>query len=184
MASFLLSMLAAMFLPTGCNTPGWSFCVDLPPEARMEVVQDVEDFIVYQFDMSDGSGTFIYVGWAPQIQQSGQWSERRQGLETVRWQASGDGRIDYYIERVWAESAGIPRWVHAWVVASETGEISDAEALILTLRSCDPGLCPAPGPALPTPPLLPPQAPYSEMQADSPPVPSRPEGPAMLIDDD
>ena len=50
---------------------------------------------------------------------------------------------------VWAESAGIPRFLHAWIEASETGEISEAEALIQTLRSCDPRMCPALGPVRP-----------------------------------
>ena len=160
MVSILLSTLAAMFMPTGCTTPGWSFCVRMPVDATMELTQDVEDFIVYHYEMPDGSDAFIYVGWAPQIHQGGQWSERRQGLETVRWQANGEGRIDYYTERVWAESVGIPRFLHAWIEASETGEISDAEALIQTLRSCDPRMCPAPSTSTPeisqrpaTPPL-------------------------------
>jgi hypothetical protein len=146
MLPFIVSLLATVFLPTGCSLPGWSFCVRMPADARMEVAQDQTDPVIYQFAMADGSRAFVAVGESTEAVHGGQWSERRQGLETVRWQADGDGRIDYYIERVWAESAGIPRFLHAWIEASETGEISDAEALIQTLRSCDPRMCPALGP--------------------------------------
>ncbi|GJL96433.1 MAG: hypothetical protein DHS20C06_02500 [Hyphobacterium sp.] len=113
----------------------------------MEVVRDEAAFAAnYHFSMADGSSAHVRIDSETEIIRVGAWSERRQGLETVRWQADGDGRIDYFIERVWAESAGIPRWIHAWILASESGEISDAEALILTLRSCDPGMCPVPEP--------------------------------------
>lgn len=151
MIPLLTSLLATAFLPTGCSMPGWSFCVRMPADARMEVAQDQTDPVIYRFEMTDGSNAFVAVGETTEAVYGGQWSERRQGLETVRWQASGDGRIDYYIERVWAESAGIPRFLHAWIEASDGGEISDAEALIQTLRSCDPRLCPAPGPVSPAP---------------------------------
>ncbi|WP_421790642.1 hypothetical protein [Hyphobacterium sp.] len=106
------------------------------------------DGVIYGFVMEDGSQARIYAGWSPTGMASGRWSERRQGLETVRWRASENGRIDYYIDRPWAESAGIPRRLHAWVEASENGEISGAESLILTLRSCDPRMCPPPAAAL------------------------------------
>ncbi len=146
MALVLASALAAVLLPTGCTLPGWSFCVRMPPGAVMEVAQDEGSAFTYGFTMADGSRAEIIVGDAVEPPRGGSWSERRQGLETVRWQAGGDGRIDYYIERVWAESAGIPRWLMARVIASEAGEIDAAESLIYTLRSCDPGMCPAPGP--------------------------------------
>ncbi|WP_394692620.1 hypothetical protein [Hyphobacterium sp.] len=146
MIALTSSLLASLFLPTGCSMPGWSFCVRMPADARMEVAQDQTDPVIYRFEMADGSNAFVAVGESTEVVYGGQWSERRQGLETVRWQANGDGRIDYYIERVWAESAGIPRFLHAWVEASETGEISGAEELILTLRSCDPRMCPPLGP--------------------------------------
>lgn len=146
MAAALISLLTAVLLPNGCTLPGWSFCVRMPADAVMELAQDETDPFIYQFRFEDGSRAFIAVGFDTEIAVGGTWSERRQGLETLRWRANGEGRIDYYIERVWAESAGIPRWLHAWVEASESGEISGAEALINTLRSCDPGMCPAPGP--------------------------------------
>jgi len=149
MIPLLTSILATLFLPTGCSMPGWSFCVRMPDDARMEVAQDQSDPVIYRFEMADGSNAFVAVGESTEVVYGGQWSERRQGLETVRWQANGGGRIDYYIERVWAESAGIPRFLHAWIEASETGEISEAEALIQTLRSCDPRMCPALGPVRP-----------------------------------
>lgn len=146
MIALTSSLLASLFLPTGCSMPGWSFCVRMPADARMEVAQDQADPVIYRFEMADGSNAFVAVGQSNAVVYGGQWSERRQGLETVRWQANGDGRIDYYIERVWAESVGIPRFLHAWVEASEAGEISGAEDLILTLRSCDPRMCPPLGP--------------------------------------
>lgn len=144
MASFLLSTLAALFLPTGCNTPGWSFCVNLPPDVPMDIAQDEAGFAIYHFSMPDGSSAHVRIDPETELMRGGAWSVRRQGLENVRWQADGEGRIDYFIERVWAESAGIPRWIHAWIEASDAGEISEAEGLIQTLRSCDPGMCPAP----------------------------------------
>jgi len=110
----------------------------------MEIASNETDPVIYQFQLPDGSRAFVAVGNSTEAVFGGQWSERRQGLETVRWQADGQGRIDYYTERVWADSAGIPRFLHAWIEASETGEISGAEALIQTLRSCDPRMCPAP----------------------------------------
>jgi hypothetical protein len=146
MAAALISLLTAVLLPNGCTLPGWSFCVRMPADAALEIAQDQSAPYLYQFSFPDGSSAYVAVGFNTEIAVGGQWSERRQGLETLRWRADGEGRIDYYIERVWADTAGIPRWLHAWVEASETGEISGAEALIHTLRSCDPAMCPAPGP--------------------------------------
>ena len=123
----------------------------MPPDVQMDIAQEDDSAAVYNFAMPDGSSAHVRVDPETDSIRGGTWSVRRQGLENVRWQADGDGRIDYFIERVWAESVGIPRWVHAWIDASETGEISDAEALILTLRSCDPGMCPAPGPSMTLP---------------------------------
>jgi hypothetical protein len=169
-APFLFSTLAAIFLPTGCNTPGWSFCVRMPPDVPMEITQDEDTSAVYNFAMPDGSSAHVRIDPETDAVRGGTWSVRRQGLENVRWQADGHGRIDYFIERVWAESAGIPRFIHAWIEASETGEISDAEALILTLRSCDPGMCPATNlsttlPVAPTP--APPEPPEPSDPVDS-----------------
>lgn len=118
----------------------------MPVDAERTVHFEGEAGILYNFVMADGSSAHIHVGWGAVEMAPGQWSERRQGLETVRWQTGEDGRIDYYIERVWAELAGIPRWLHMWVLPSEEGTIVDAEALIGTVRSCDERLCPSPGP--------------------------------------
>jgi hypothetical protein len=150
MSAVLTSLLATMFLPNGCTLPGWSFCVRMPPGAVLEVAQDQTEPVIYHFAFEDGSAVFVAVSHDTEMPAGGAWSERRQGLETLRWRADGQGRIDYYIERVWAESAGIPRWLHIWIEASEAGEISGAEALVATVQSCDPRLCPAPGPVTPS----------------------------------
>lgn len=146
MISLLGSILAVLFLPTGCNLPGWSFCVRMPSDGVVEVARDDGGIVSYSFSMADGSRAEVRVSEDVEPARGGTWSERRQGLETLRWQADGAGRIDYYIERVWADAAGIPRFLHARIIASGTGEIAGAEALVQTLRSCDPGMCPAPGP--------------------------------------
>ncbi|WP_420433892.1 hypothetical protein [Hyphobacterium sp.] len=155
MAGLILSALASAFLPTGCNQPGWSFCVAMPPDAERTVNLEDGDFVVYDYLMSDGSRAHIFVGRDPVEMAPGRWSERRQGLETVRWQSGENGRIDYYIERVWADAAGIPRWLHMWVLPSEDGATADAEALIASVRSCDERLCPSPGPVDPIQPAEP-----------------------------
>lgn len=149
MAGLILSVLASAFLPNGCNQPGWSFCVAMPPDAERIVNLEDGNVVIYDYLMSDGSRAHIYVGRDPAAMAPGRWSERRQGLETVRWQTGENGRIDYYIERVWADSAGIPRWLHMWVLPSEDGETAEAEAMIATVRSCDERLCPSPGPVEP-----------------------------------
>ncbi|MEE2526103.1 hypothetical protein V0U79_06970 [Hyphobacterium sp. HN65] len=118
----------------------------MPANAVLEAPRDQTDPFIYHFRFEDGSQAFVAVSFDTETAVGGEWSERRQGLETVRWRADGEGRIDYYIERVWAEAAGIPRWLHAWIEASSEGEISNAETLIHSLRSCDPGMCPAPVP--------------------------------------
>lgn len=159
--------------------PGWSFCVRMPESAAREVHANAQDFVVYDFEMADGSSAHVYVGWAPQLMGPGRWSERRQGLETVRWQTGEEGRIDYYIERVWAESADIPRWLHMWVLPSEDGVTAEAEALIGTLQSCDPRLCPDPGPVDPYRPVRPDLPPA---QPERPGDDARSGGPRMLTD--
>lgn len=146
-----ISLAAALLLPSGCNMAGWGFCVRISPETEMQIYPAGPDGLIYGYDLPDGSRARVYAGWSPTDMEAGRWSERRQGLESVRWRAGENGRIDYYIERSWAESAGIPRLLHAWVEASPEGEISDAENLVLTLRSCDPRLCPPPAPGLAEP---------------------------------
>lgn len=166
MIALLVSTLAVLFLPTGCNFPGWSFCVNVPPDAVMEVAENNSGIVTYSFLMTDGSRAEVRIGEDMAPARGGLWSERRQGLETVRWRADGAGRIDYYIERVWADTAGIPRFLHARVDGSETGEIAGAEALIQTLRSCDPQMCPDPGPVNAPVPELPPEPPITSMAGD------------------
>ena len=46
MIPLLTSILATLFLPTGCSMPGWSFCVRMPADARMEVAQDQSDPVI------------------------------------------------------------------------------------------------------------------------------------------
>jgi hypothetical protein len=155
-AAIVALAVQAGSLPDDCNLAGWSFCVALPEDGTAELIANRRDFVVYRFELPDGSSMGMYVGWAPNLPRSpGRgWAWRRQGVDNVRWLRDDAGRTDYVIERPhgWG-----PASFHFWTLPSPDGAISDARALAASVRTCGPDLCQDPG--RPEPDLQLPQRP-------------------------
>lgn len=141
-ATALVAVVQAASLPDACNLAGWSFCVALPDGGTAELIANREDFVVYRFELPDGSSMGMYVGWAPNLAQSASWAWREQGMYSVRWLRGENGRTDYEMDR---PTGSVPQYLHFWTLPGPDGVISDARSLAASVRTCGPEICQDPG---------------------------------------